>query len=310
MAENELAPPLLGVAWDGTGYGLDGTIWGGEFFRVTDNDVERVAHLRPFRLPGGDAAVKEPRRVALGLFHELFSDHRFCPHHCKPLEAFSAAELTVLTTMLARGLNSPSCGSVGRLFDAVASFTGLCQRMRFEGQAAMAMEFALGGVVMDEAYEWAISHQPTGIQLDWAPMIQAILAEVGQNVPVATISARFHNALAEAIVAVAKQVGEPRVALSGGCFQNRYLTERSVKRLRAEGFQPYWHQRVPPNDGGISLGQVVAAHREFSRRSAAFTPLHQPTDKLLSVPNDSAPITLKRAEARAPSPLITHHASP
>ncbi len=300
MAENELDPPVLGVAWDGTGYGRDGTIWGGEFFLVTENEVERVAHLRPFRLPGGDAAVKEPRRVALGIFHELFGDHLFCQHDCSSLEAFSAAELNALTTMLARGLNSPLCCSMGRLFDAVASFSGLRQKMRFEGQAAMELEFALDGIATDEAYELAIGHRQSPIQLDWSPMIQAILTDVERNVSAAIISAKFHNALAEAIIAVARQVGEPRIALSGGCFQNRYLTERTVTRLREEGFKAYWHQRVPTNDGGIALGQIVAARRELAKRSAAFAPLQVPNR---DGTNDSAspPWTKsKRAKARAP----------
>ena len=266
IAENELEPPVLGVAWDGTGYGLDGTIWGGEFFLVTEHNIERVAHLRLFRLPGGDAAVKEPRRAALGLLHEIFGNDLFRQHDCKLLEAFSAAELGTLTTMLARGLNSPSCCSVGRLFDAVASLTGSRQQMRFEGQAAMELEFALDGVETEDHYDLPLVTCHSLLVLDWSPMIQAILADVARKASVAVISAKFHNALAEAIVAVARQVGEARVALSGGCFQNRYLTERTVTRLRDEGFQPYWHQRVPTNDGGIALGQVVAAIREVRSR--------------------------------------------
>jgi hydrogenase maturation protein HypF len=300
---------VLGIAWDGTGYGLDGTIWGGEFFLVTEDEVERVAHLRPFRLPGGDAAIKEPRRAALGLLHELFGDHLFRRHGCRPLEAFSSTELDALTTMLTRGLNSPWCCSVGRLFDAVASLIDLRQQMRFEGQAAMELEFALDSVATDDAYELAIGNRQSAMQLDWSVMIESILADVQQNVSIAIISAKFHNALAEAIVTVAKQVGEPRIVLSGGCFQNRYLTERTVTRLLEEGFQPYWHQRVPPNDGGIALGQVVATRRELGGRSAAFTPLQQPEDELLSVSNDSSLTTLKRAEARAPSPPVTQHAT-
>jgi hydrogenase maturation protein HypF len=264
MAENELTPPVLGVAWDGTGYGIDGTIWGSEFFLVKENDIERVAHLRPFQLPGGDAAIKEPRRSALSLLHELFGDRLSDQRDSRPLEAFSPAELNALTTMLARGLNSPTCCSVGRLFDAAASFTGVCQKLRFEGQAAMELEFALEGILTDEAYELAIDHRPSTIQLDWSPMIEAILMDVKRGVSVGEISARFHNALVEAIVAVARHVGEPRVVLSGGCFQNRYLTERTVKRLLEAGFNPYWHQRVPTNDGGIALGQVVAARREMT----------------------------------------------
>jgi hydrogenase maturation protein HypF len=269
MAENELDPPVLGVSWDGTGYGLDGTVWGGEFFLVTETSCERVAHLRQFRLPGGDAAVKEPRRTALGLLYAMFGEAAFAMANLAPVRAFSPADLGPLKTMLARGLNSPQTSSVGRLFDAVASLAGPRQQVRFEGQAAMELEFALQAAeTTDEAYELSIQpHHASRITfhapliLDWSPMIEAILADLQSGVPIGRISARFHNALAEAIVAVAKRVGQPRVALSGGCFQNRYLTERSVRRLREEGFRPYWHQRVPPNDGGIALGQVVAALR-------------------------------------------------
>ena len=269
MAENELEPPFLGVSWDGTGYGLDGTVWGGEFFLVTEASCERVAHLRQFRLPGGDRAVKEPRRTALGLLYEMFGEAAFAMADVAPVKAFSPAELGPLRTMLARDLNSPLTSSVGRLFDAAASLAGLRQQVRFEGQAAMELEFALDGIVIAEAYDFPIrpKHAPRTTQygplvLDWSPIVESILADLKRHLPMAQISARFHNALAEAIVAVAKRVGQERVVLSGGCFQNRYLTERSVQRLHEEGFRPYWHQRVPPNDGGISLGQVVAALRQ------------------------------------------------
>ncbi len=283
MAENEIAPPALGVSWDGTGYGTDGTIWGGEFFLVTDESIERIAHLRPFRLPGGDKAVKEPRRAALGLVHELscVQSNLLTQVHQKVARAFSSRELATLKTMLAKNLNSPVTTSMGRLFDAVASLINLRQQIRFEGQAAMELEFALDGVETDEAYPLPIAdcrlpienaggnaidasritHHASRI-LDWSPMIEAILADVKNGIPVGAISAKFHNALAEGIVAVAKRAGQNRVVLSGGCFQNRYLTERAVRRLQAEGFRPYWHQRVPPNDGGIALGQVVAALRQ------------------------------------------------
>ena len=273
MAENEIAPPALGVSWDGTGYGLDGTVWGGEFFLVTDKSVERIAHLRPFRLPDGDKAVKEPRRTALGLLYEISGDKVFeqkvrregAPDGgrggCAPLAAFSSAELGTLKTMLAKKLNSPVTTSMGRLFDAVASLINLRQQIRFEGQAAMELEFALDGIETEDHYNLSLVTRHPSHELDWSPMVEAILADVKKGVSVGTISARFHNALAEGIVAVAKRAGQNRVVLSGGCFQNRYLTERAVRRLSAEGFRPYWHQRVPPNDGGIALGQVVAALR-------------------------------------------------
>ena len=261
MAENELAPPALGVSWDGTGYGLDGTVWGGEFFLVTDQNIERVAHLRPFRLPGGDQAVKEPRRAAVGLLYEMFGASVFERKDIASIAAFSGAELTALKTMLAKSLNSPVTTSMGRLFDAVASLVDLRQRMRFEGQAAMELEFAVDGITTDEHYNLSPVTCHPSLVLDWSPMMEAILSDVQNGVATGKISAKFHNALVEAAVAVAERIGERRVVLSGGCFQNRYLTERTVRRLQAEGFQPYWHQRVPPNDGGIALGQIVAAAR-------------------------------------------------
>jgi len=261
MAENEIAPPALGVSWDGTGYGLDGTIWGGEFFLVTDKTIERIAHLHPFSLPGGEKAVKEPRRTALGLLYEIFGDGCFKHKKLATLRAFSTMELATLKTMLAKQLNSPVTTSMGRLFDAVASLVNLRQKIRFEGQAAMELEFALDGIETDECYALSLVTRHASLVLDWSPMIEAILSDVKDGVCAGLISAKFHNALVEAIVAVARRVGEARVVLSGGCFQNRYLTGRVVTRLREEKFKPYWHQRVPPNDGGIALGQVVAAGR-------------------------------------------------
>lgn len=311
MAENEVALPALGVAWDGTGFGLDGTVWGGEFFRVTQESIERIAHLRSFRLPGGDAAVKEPRRVALGLLHELAvsNDSLWSQLRRKLAPAFSPAELATLEAMLARNINSPRCSSIGRLFDAVASLVNLRQQTQFEGQAAMELEFALGDLDTNESYFMPLITRPPSLLLDWSPMIGALLAEVNHGVAIRTIAAKFHNTLAEAVLAVAKASGERRVVLSGGCFQNRYLTERTILRLREEGFQPYWHQRVPPNDGGIALGQIVAARREQAKRGAAFTPHQRPKYEPTLVPKEALLTTLKRASACVPLRQVAHHAS-
>ena len=279
MAENEVEPPALGVAWDGTGFGLDGTIWGGEFLRVTGDEptrkcacefvapgglFQRVAHFRTFRLPGGEKAVREPRRTAIGLLHEVFGERVFSMKYLQPLRDCTAEERKILRSMLARGINSPVTSSAGRLFDAIASIAGLRQRVGFEGQAAMMLEFAIANSNTSESYDFRIaedqaSHGESPIVLDWEPMLNDILADVRGAVPVSTISARFHNWLAQTILAVARRIGEERVVLSGGCFQNKFLTERVILGLRGEGFRPYWHQRVPPNDGGIALGQVVAA---------------------------------------------------
>jgi len=264
IAENEVALPALGIAWDGTGYGLDGTIWGGEFFSVSDAKVERIAHLLPFRLPGGDKAVKEPRRAALGLLYELYGEAAFEMTHLPPLREMPPVEMITLRGMLQRRFNSPSTSSVGRLFDVVASLVNLRQQMRFEGQAAMELEFAIGGFATDARYDLPLVTRHSSLVLDWSLMVHSILTDVNGRVSVAEISAKFHNALAEAVVEVAKASGLTRVVLSGGCFQNRYLAERTVSRLRAEHFQPYWHQRVPPNDGGIALGQIFAARNNLN----------------------------------------------
>jgi len=181
--------------------------------------------------------------------------------------AFTPRELRVLARMVDRGVNAPATSSAGRLFDAVASMAGLRQVARFEGQAAMELEWAAAGIETAEPYPVACrlpADAPDGpIVVDWEPLLSAVLDDVRAGAEAGWISARFHNALAEMIVEVARRVGERRVVLTGGCFQNRYLTERAVTRLREEGFRPYWHQRIPPNDGGIALGQLVAAARRL-----------------------------------------------
>lgn len=266
MAENELAPPLLGVAWDGTGYGGDGTVWGGEFLRVDADGWERVAHLRQFRLPGGEAAVREPRRVALSLLHQLEAERLLDGAPASRRLAFTPEERRVLRAMLGRELNAPLTSSAGRLFDGVAALLGLRQIAQFEGQAAMELEWAIGPAPTDEAYPHSIDTRASPMVVDWAPTLLALLEDLERGVQPGVMAARFHNALVEMIVAVARRSGQERVALSGGCFQNMYLLERTVVRLRQAGFQVAWQQRVPPNDGGIALGQIVAAARHAGAR--------------------------------------------
>jgi hydrogenase maturation protein HypF len=150
------------------------------------------------------------------------------------------------------------------LFDAVASITGICHRSSFEGQAAMQLEYAIVGLETDERYGFKVirdHHDGEGAPLvvDWASTLYEIILDLYFETPPARIAARFHNTLAEMVVEMARIAGEQQVVLTGGCFQNGYLTERSVRRLQEEGFRPYWHQRVPPNDGGIALGQIAAA---------------------------------------------------
>jgi len=260
LAEHGLTPPALGVVWDGTGYGPDGTIWGGEFLRLGRNGWDRLAHLRTFRLPGGEAAVREPRRAALGLLYAAFGDEAFAMTDLPPVAAFNTAEHDVLRRMLARGVNAPLTSSMGRLFDAVAALADLRQETTYEGQTASALEWAAAGMVVDRIYDFPLCETPDGgMALDWRPALKALLADCRAGVGVGAISAALHDGLARAIVAVAEHAGERRVALSGGCFQNTRLTEAAVAALRVAGFEPVWHQAIPPNDGGIALGQAAWA---------------------------------------------------
>jgi hydrogenase maturation protein HypF len=262
MADNGVIPPLLGVAWDGTGYGPDGTIWGGEFLKVTADGWRRVAHLRPFRLPGGEAAAREPRRAGLGFLYEVFGNDALMMSELAPVAAFTAAERRTLGAMLTRGVNSPLCSSVGRLFDAVAALTGLRQRTSYEGQAATELEWVAGGGTSGRRYHFSVYGDLTddgGLIVDWHPVLEALLADIRSGVSQGEASEALHNGLAAAIVDVADRIGERRVALTGGCFQNARLTEAAVEALRRAGFEPLWHRWVPPNDGGLALGQAVWA---------------------------------------------------
>lgn len=266
MTENELEPPVLGVSWDGTGYGTDGTIWGGEFLVPVDDSFQRVAHFRLFRLPGGETAVREPRRTALAILYEIWGEKGLKENGLAPVAEFSSTELGLIRQMLAKGFNSPVTSSVGRLFDAVAALVGIRQQVTFEGQAAMELESVIESEV-NETYPFELSNGVPQI-IDWAPMIGEILVDLRRGISSGAISAKFHNTLAEIIVAVGRQIVTPKIVLTGGCFQNRYLLEQTVQRLSQAGFKPYWHQRVPPNDGGIALGQIAAAAR-VSRRTVA-----------------------------------------
>ncbi|HVV01511.1 MAG TPA: carbamoyltransferase HypF, partial [Verrucomicrobiae bacterium] len=267
LADNDVSEAVLGVCWDGTGYGGDGTIWGGEFLMVSESGFSRFAHLRQFRLPGSETAVRQPRRSAAGLLHEIFQDRLFEDEEMAArLREFSPVEIGILRRMLQRKLNCPVTSSAGRLFDAVSALLGLRQRTTFEGQAAMDLEFAADGEEK-ESYAFLLETGAPRV-LDWEPMIRSILSDLTRSVPVPRIAARFHNTLAEAIVSVARAAGESRVALTGGCFQNTLLLKRAVKRLEADGFEPFWHRRVPPNDGGLALGQLAAAARHHSQAVA------------------------------------------
>lgn len=248
LAENGECGPALGIAWDGTGWGGDGTIRGGEFFRCEGGRaVRRVAALRTFPLAGGDAAAREPRRSEAGVRHELgdgWTGH-----------GFSETEAALVASQLRAGVNVWRTSSAGRLFDALASLLGLCAVNRYEGEAAMRLEGvawkAAKAGTGAEAYPFALE----GDVLDWGPMWRAA-AESRE--PVETVALRIHATFAAMMLAVARREGLPAVALSGGCFQNRLLLRLATESLEGAGFRVAIHREVPPNDAGLAVGQLAA----------------------------------------------------
>lgn len=259
MAENRVTGPLTGVAWDGTGYGDDGSVWGGEFFTWDGATMQHAATFRPFPLPGSAAAVKEPRRVALGMLYELSggSVESFSDLPC--IASYAEKERQTLCRMMDQKVNTPRTSSAGRIFDAVAALIGVRWRMSYEGQAAMELEALAYQEPGAPAYPFMLQDQNIPYIIDWADMLSAIIADQRNGVPAAMIAARFHKTMSTVIGAVARRLGNDAVLLSGGCFQNALLTEQSIETLRLNGFSPYWHQRIPPNDGGLSVGQLYGA---------------------------------------------------
>jgi hydrogenase maturation protein HypF len=254
MAEHRLEGPVLGFSWDGTGYGPDGTVWGGEALECVGAEFRRVAHLRTFPLPGGDRAIREPRRTALGLLFEMLGEA--AADHVR--DWFTPMELQTLLGMLRRPGLCPRTSSLGRLFDAVAAICGMPLAISFEGQAAMALEYAAKPT--DETYPSLESREANSSEVaDWAPMVAAILADRAAGRPVAEIAGSFHNTLAEWAVAVAGRWDGRQVALGGGCFHNALLAGLVRGRLAASGFSVFSNQVVPPGDGGIALGQIGVA---------------------------------------------------
>ncbi len=272
MAEHGLRPPLLGVAWDGAGAGEDGTLWGGECFAVDRTSVVRAAHWLAFPLPGGEAAMRDPRHSALGLGAVLRDD---APNIAKRMA--DRLDLDVRSTalcqkMIAQGINAPRATSVGRIFDGVSAMLGLCRENTYEGEAATMLEFAAEGSGATARYPLRMMPSATDSAprvLDWRPMLTALLEDYECGRRVHSIARKFHNTMAEGVVLLAKAHGLKAVALSGGCFQNRILLETTVSRLRQSGFTPYWPQKAPPNDGGLALGQIYGAVRALNTKDAS-----------------------------------------
>ncbi|MCX7985164.1 MAG: hypothetical protein N3A63_09715 [Bacteroidetes bacterium] len=204
--------------------------------------------------------MKEPRRSIFGVFYEMYGDQIIENKRANEilLQYFSEKEIDILLRMVKRGLNVHRTSSVGRLFDAIAAVLERRGFVRYEGQAAMELEFSATTVKSDEMYSVSYRQEESLVIIDWQTLIEDLLDDRARGVSPALCARKFHNTLVSTILSIASKLGIQRVALSGGCFQNKLLTERAVEILLRSGFQPYWHQRVPPNDGGIALGQAVA----------------------------------------------------
>ena len=255
MAENRLDGEVIGVAFDGTGYGTDGAIWGGEFLIAGYAACERRGHFRYVPLAGGDAAIREPWRAALGYCQDTFGAGFETP---AALRAIPEERLRVVRRMIEAGVNTVPTSSCGRLFDAVAALAGVRQQVTFEGQAAIELENIAGD---EDAAPYPFELNAGQVwEVDFRPAIERIVAG-GEPAPV--VSARFHNTVADAIVETCRRIrtesGLKRVCLSGGTFQNVRLVSRAAGLLREAGFEVFLHAAVPPNDGGIALGQAAVA---------------------------------------------------
>jgi hydrogenase maturation protein HypF len=263
MAENGLRGKVIGVALDGTGYGTDGQIWGGEFLLADYAGFERRAHFRYVPLAGGDAAVRQPWRPALAYLADTFGQAVEFPD-LAPWREVPESHRKAVRSMIARRLHTIDTSSCGRLFDAVASIIGLRQQINFEGQAAIELEMMAADGVVD-SYPIAFAAD----QIDFRPTVERIVADLRAATPRPVIAARFHNTVADAVVEVCRRLRAQeslnRVCLSGGTFQNMKLLARTMAGLRRLEFDTFIHAQVPPNDGGIALGQAVIATETIRR---------------------------------------------
>jgi len=277
MAEHGLRGPVIGVAMDGTGLGLDGCIWGGEIILSDLTTFKRQAHLQYLPLPGGDAAARNPWRMALVYLYQAFGEGLFdlpIPF----VRALNRAEASVVLQMALKGVHSPMTSSCGRLFDAVSALLGLRWTIAYEGQAAVELEMAQTPRDQ-ETYPWEVSQEEGVWIMKSQEMIRGIVKDIQEGEGRGVIARRFHNTLvqmvADACAGTGAQSGITQVALSGGAFQNRTLLTGLSRALVAEGFQVYTHAGIPPNDGGLCLGQAVCAGLRHVGLKGVFEGTHE-----------------------------------
>ena len=263
IAEHGLHGPVLGVAFDGTGCGTDGTAWGGEFLVGDAQAVRRVATMRPIRLPGGDAAIRQPWRIAVALLDDAMALGPAVDGF--PLfRQLASRDVAAIRQMLTNGLNTPAAHGVGRYFDGIGALILARPQARYEGQVAFELNMAAADLEA-ATYPYNVARDATPIEIDFRPVVRAVVRDMRRGIATPVIAARFHNTLAAATAAIVRDCAvtgiegsRPKVVLTGGCFQNVRLTERT-RALLAADHDVYLHQRVPPGDGGIALGQAVIA---------------------------------------------------
>jgi hydrogenase maturation protein HypF len=268
LAEHGVTEPAIGVVFDGAGLGDDGAVWGGELLFAEGARCDRLGHLGYVPLPGGDAAAARPWRVAAShLWNAFGNDETALP--AEWMDRGMAGELRLLRQMLHKAVHSPLTSSVGRLFDAVASIAGVCDDARFEGEAAIALE-KIAARDTDRAYVVEARRAGDSLIVDPVPIIRGVVADVRMGRSAAEISAAFHNTMCAVVVAMvhdaSHRTGVRRVALSGGVFQNALLERLAGTALARLGYEVFMHEKVPCNDGGLSLGQALAATRAVSER--------------------------------------------
>ena len=260
MAEHKLEGEVIGLSFDGTGYGTDGAIWGGEVLISREHDFERSAHLAYVPMPGGAAAIKEPWRMAVSHLQNAYGNG-FRELDLPVVREIDNGKLTVIGEMIAKGINSPLTSSLGRLFDAVAAICGIRNQVNFEGQAAMELEMA-ALEDSDGVYDYGWDTDGA-YRILTAPIIRGVVNDVANTRPIGEISSRFHRTLISLFTDLSVRIGKERnlkqVVLSGGVFQNAIMLTGLTRALEEKGFQVFSHQQVPTNDGGIALGQAVVA---------------------------------------------------
>jgi hydrogenase maturation protein HypF len=265
LAENQIKERVIGVAFDGTGYGTDGAVWGGEFLLADYAAFKRVAHLAYLPLPGGEQAIRNPWRMTLSYLATFAGG--FEDFDLEVLRKRDAREKEIVLKLITSRFNSPLTSSMGRLFDAASALLGICEQSTYEGQAAMELEMALEGNTEDH-YPFDCQPESGTYTISPAPLIRGMLLDLKKNESVGAISLKFHNSIVTLVTDMCSTVRDEwkcnRVALSGGCFQNTYLLTQCIARLNRAGFEVLYHQKVPPNDGGIALGQAVIANERLT----------------------------------------------